>query len=298
MSLKVQLQTTQNRETIKNILKEHHIETTESPNFPILKIHETSTQFELQEIDLCYWLKRAIKRLPAVKMVQFSTDKEKGDLIYPASFEGKCHDGYRDLGIELTSPEVTSKSEASTLPVTRKGTQKALLLDRDGIINRDDRYIFEYENVIWVDGIVDLIKYAKDSGLKVVVVTNQSGIGRGYYTADQMHSLHSQMNQQLTAWGCAIDSWYFCPFHTDGINEYKGYSLLRKPFPAMALQAQEEFSLDLENSIMIGDKKSDKLKDLDMTTFFLQGNYDLSEEENVFQTHFEIIDHLKKINWP
>lgn len=248
----------------------------------------------LREADFSYWLKRALRRNSTTKMVKYS-DKFYEGLLKPSEFRDQIHDGYLDLGIELVP---SNAKGISLLPLTTKGTNPALLLDRDGIINRDDRYIYQYENVNFVEGIVDLIQFARQQKTKVVVLTNQSGIGRGYYTEEQMHKLHSLMNQQLIDWNAPIDGWYFSPFHKDGINEFKGYSLKRKPYPAMALTAAIELDLDLENSVMVGDKKSDRLDNLDIKTFFLQGNYDLGEEKNIFTSHHEIIDQLKKIDWP
>jgi len=134
----------------------------------------------------------------------------------------------------------------------------ALFLDRDGVINIDHAYVCKPEDFEFVDGIFDLVAAAKEAGYLVVVVTNQAGIGRGYYTEADFHSLMDWVHEQFASRGGSIDGVYFCPDHPDyGIGNYRRESNLRKPAPGMILQAAEELNIDLGNSIMVGDKTSD-----------------------------------------
>lgn len=265
------------------------------PELVLDSVCQDLAQFENYDVE--FWLERALKRNGRQRMVKYTTNVDQDSFLIPKEFKDNYHDGYQDLGVEI-SLKKRQEDDLYYLPITSKGEHSALLLDRDGVINRDSGYLFQYEDVVWMEGIVPLIKYAQKVKAKVVVLTNQSGIGRNFYNIDQMHELHKKMHQQLLEWGCHIDEWLYCPYHSEGVNEFKGYSLLRKPYPAMGILAQESLKLDLKKSIMIGDKKTDRLNDLDIKTIFLRGNYQLEGEENVLNSHLEIVEYLKKINWP
>lgn len=134
----------------------------------------------------------------------------------------------------------------------------ALFLDRDGVINLEKNYVFQIEDVEFVPGIFELAGLAKAKGYKVIVVTNQSGIARGFYSESQFLKLMAWMRSEFERNASGIDAVYHCPFHPiHGIGHYKKDSDLRKPKPGMILQAQAEHSLDLKNSFMIGDRISD-----------------------------------------
>ncbi len=134
----------------------------------------------------------------------------------------------------------------------------ALFLDRDGVINVDHGYVHTPENFQFIEGVFDLVAAANRSGYLVVVVTNQAGIGRGYYSEAQFHELTHWMRGRFAEHGGQIDGVYFCPYHPEhGIGPYRRESELRKPAPGMLLQAQSELGIDLEQSILIGDKLSD-----------------------------------------
>jgi len=135
---------------------------------------------------------------------------------------------------------------------------KALFLDRDGVINIEKDYVHRIEDFEFMDGIFKLCILAQKLGFKLVVITNQAGIGRGYYTEAEFAKLTDWMLDQFTARGIHIERVYHCPFHpTAGIGEYRNNSFDRKPNPGMILQAEEEFNLDLSESVLIGDKDSD-----------------------------------------
>lgn len=137
-------------------------------------------------------------------------------------------------------------------------TDKALFLDRDGVINVDRHYVYRIEDFEFVDGIFELCATARARGFRLVVVTNQAGIGRGYYSEDDFGRLTAWMLDQFTARGILIDRVYFCPFHpTAGIGAYRRESNDRKPAPGMILKAKAALNLDLSRSILIGDKPSD-----------------------------------------
>lgn len=135
---------------------------------------------------------------------------------------------------------------------------KALFLDRDGVINVDHGYVYRAEQVEFRAGIFELVRQARALGYRVVVVTNQAGIGRGYYTEDDFQRLSAWMLAEFEARGAPLDRIYHCPDHPEfGIGEYRRESTHRKPAPGMLLQARDELGLSLEQSVMVGDKESD-----------------------------------------
>ena len=139
-------------------------------------------------------------------------------------------------------------------PVRSQG----LFLDRDGVINVNHGYVHSIKKFEFIDGIFDIARAAHANDFKIVVITNQSGIGRGLYTEEQFHYLTSWMCKEFLNAGVPIAKVYFSPFHpTEGLGKYKKDDFSRKPNPGMIFQAQRELGLDLENSILIGDKNSD-----------------------------------------
>jgi D-glycero-D-manno-heptose 1,7-bisphosphate phosphatase len=134
----------------------------------------------------------------------------------------------------------------------------ALFLDRDGVINVDHGYVHTPEEFDFVDGIFELVACANRAGYLVVVVTNQAGIGRGYYSETQFHALTDWMKARFAEHGGHIDAVYFCPYHPKhGVGEFRRESDFRKPAPGMLLQAQRELNVELSKSILVGDKISD-----------------------------------------
>ncbi|MDP4836932.1 MAG: D-glycero-beta-D-manno-heptose 1,7-bisphosphate 7-phosphatase [Burkholderiales bacterium] len=136
--------------------------------------------------------------------------------------------------------------------------QRAVFLDRDGVINVNHGYVHHSDDFEFIDGIFDVARSAHASGYKLIVITNQSGIGRGYYSEEQFHQLTAWMCNEFLNADAPIEKVYFSPFHpTAGLGAYKKDDVSRKPRPGMIQQAQREMNLDLENSILIGDKASD-----------------------------------------
>jgi len=135
---------------------------------------------------------------------------------------------------------------------------RALFLDRDGVININHGYVNRQEDFNFIEGIFDVARAAASQRLQLVVITNQAGIARGFYSEQQFHELTQWMCDQFLLQGAPIAKVYYSPFHpTEGIGKYKNDDLSRKPHPGMILQAQRELNLDLERSILIGDKASD-----------------------------------------
>ena len=135
---------------------------------------------------------------------------------------------------------------------------RALFLDRDGVINIDHGYVFTIEKFEFVDGIFDLVKCAHDKGYLVIVITNQAGIGRGYYCENEFKELTRWMCEIFKNKASPITEVYFCPSHPDhGLGKYKVNDYRRKPRPGMIMEAARDYNLDLSGSVLIGDKSSD-----------------------------------------
>jgi D-glycero-D-manno-heptose 1,7-bisphosphate phosphatase len=136
--------------------------------------------------------------------------------------------------------------------------RKALFLDRDGVINVDHGYVHEPENCVFVDGIFELVRCANAAGFAVVVVTNQAGIGRGYFSEATFEAFTEWMREAFVSEGARIDRVYHCPHHPDaGVGSYLQACGCRKPQPGMLNQARRELDLNMTGSFIIGDKLSD-----------------------------------------
>jgi D-glycero-D-manno-heptose 1,7-bisphosphate phosphatase len=135
---------------------------------------------------------------------------------------------------------------------------KALFLDRDGVINKEKNYVYRIEDFEFITGIFDLCLRAQELGFRLFVITNQAGIARGYYTTADYETLTTWMLDEFSSQDIHIEHVYYCPFHpTAGIGNYQRDSIDRKPNPGMILQARESFNLDLPGSVLVGDKVSD-----------------------------------------
>jgi D-glycero-D-manno-heptose 1,7-bisphosphate phosphatase len=135
----------------------------------------------------------------------------------------------------------------------------ALFLDRDGVLNEDHGYVSRWEDFRWIAGARETVAAFNRAGWLVIVVTNQSGVGRGFYTEDAMHALHARMTEDLAAAGGRIDAFYYAPQHPEApLDAYRHPDPPdRKPNPGMILRALSEWPIDREASLLIGDKPSD-----------------------------------------
>lgn len=127
--------------------------------------------------------------------------------------------------------------------------KKALFLDRDGVINIDKKYVHKCSDFEFCDGIFELCLFFLQKGYEIFVITNQSGIARGYYTQKDFEILSAFMCEEFTKRGVKISHIYHCP-HLEGCK-------CRKPQPGMILKAQKDFDLNLKESFFIGDNLSD-----------------------------------------
>jgi D-glycero-D-manno-heptose 1,7-bisphosphate phosphatase len=134
----------------------------------------------------------------------------------------------------------------------------AVFLDRDGVINVDHGYVSRPEQFEFIDGIFEACQHFAALGYTLIVVTNQSGIGRGYYSEADFLSLTQWMTERFAEHGVTIAGVYWCPHHpVNAKGAYQRECDCRKPAPGMILQAAAEHGIDLAQSLMFGDKASD-----------------------------------------
>ncbi len=134
---------------------------------------------------------------------------------------------------------------------------KAIFLDRDGVINRNMGFIFKKEDISIINGVIETLKILKSKGYKLIVITNQPVVARGLCTEEEIEKLHEFINVKL---GLLIDKFYFCPHHPEMHDDVPIYARkyrikcsCRKPLPGMIFKASEDFNINLKESWMIGD---------------------------------------------
>ena len=137
-------------------------------------------------------------------------------------------------------------------------TRRAAFLDRDGVINIDHGYVYRREDFQFVPGLLDGARRLHDLGFALVVVSNQSGIGRGLFSEAEFHTLTTWMKGEFSSAGAPLSGVYFCPHHpTEAREPYRRRCSCRKPAPGMLLAAASQLHLDLAASALFGDKSSD-----------------------------------------
>jgi D-glycero-D-manno-heptose 1,7-bisphosphate phosphatase len=132
--------------------------------------------------------------------------------------------------------------------------KRAIFLDRDGTINEERNYLIDPAELVLLPGVGAALRRGREAGYLLVVVTNQSGVARGYFTTAAVAELHEHLQRELRPYGVQIDAFYLCPHHPE---HGAGPCDCRKGEPGMLLQAAREHHIDLAASWMIGDKRSD-----------------------------------------
>ncbi|HAW44732.1 MAG TPA: D-glycero-beta-D-manno-heptose-1,7-bisphosphate 7-phosphatase [Sutterella sp.] len=136
--------------------------------------------------------------------------------------------------------------------------RQAVFLDRDGVINEDAGYIVEPDAFRFLPGVFESVAKLKAAGFLVVIVTNQSGIARGFYSLEAYLVSQNWLLETFQAHGAALDGIYFCPHHPDkGEAPYRTVCDCRKPAPGMLIKAAKDLDIDLSKSAIVGDKPSD-----------------------------------------
>ena len=162
--------------------------------------------------------------------------------------------------------------------------ERAVFLDRDGTIIEDVGYPHERSKIKFLPRVSKAIKLLNENGFKVIVITNQAGVARGYFTEETVREINRYVQESLAKQGAFIDMIYYCPHHIEGIiEEYSKECYCRKPNPGMIEQAVLEFGIDLKNSFIIGDKISDieAGQRAECKTILLAGENHLNNERKI-----------------
>ena len=134
----------------------------------------------------------------------------------------------------------------------------AVFLDRDGVINKDKKYVHKIKDFEWIDGAKESIKVLNKKGYFIIVVTNQSGIGRGFYSEKDVYHLHNFINLELEKINAKIDDFFYSPYHqSDSLGKFSHLKHLRKPDTGMLEAACKKWPIIKEMSLIIGDKEID-----------------------------------------
>ena len=167
---------------------------------------------------------------------------------------------------------------------------KALFLDRDGVVNKEKNYLYKIEDFEFINGVFETCRYFQDRGYLIIVITNQAGIARGKYTEEDFEILTKWMIKEFNNENIKISKVYHCPHHPD----FSGECECRKPKPKMILDAQKEFNIDLKNSILVGDKNSDieaGIKAGIQNNYLIKTGHEINK--NIFNVH--ILNNLKEL---
>lgn len=177
--------------------------------------------------------------------------------IFPVLVENKAIFGekFNNYFLDIGLPETLSQAHLE-LPNTR--SRPAVFLDRDGVINEDSGYTHKVEDLKLVCGASEVIRRFNDCGYYVFVVTNQSGVARGFYELSDVEVFNNKIQEMLALYGAHVDKFYVSPYHPDGsVVNYSIEHYDRKPNPGMIIRAMAEWPVISERSFLIGDKESD-----------------------------------------
>mgnify|MGYP005788098411 CR=1 FL=1 len=175
---------------------------------------------------------------------------------------------------------------------------KAVFLDRDGTINVDKYYLHKKEDFEFIPGVVQGLKLLSEEGYLLIIITNQSGIGRGYYTEAEFNKLNEWMLRQLEEWGVSITDVYFCPHLPDAsIEKYRVVCECRKPKLGMFQKAMDDYQIDLSMSYAIGDRLRDCMicEETDCHGFLIGTTEQKDVIQRVKNHEFERLDYAESL---
>ena len=170
---------------------------------------------------------------------------------------------------------------------------KALFLDRDGVINKEKNYLYKIKDFEFIDGVFEACQNFQKLGYLIIIITNQAGIARGKYSENDFNILTQWMSKEFEKRDILISKVYHCPHHPD----FNGECECRKPKPKMILDAEKDFNIDLSQSILVGDKNSDIEAGIHAG---IQKNYLITTGHEIYENkfHVDIIVNLKDLMHP
>ncbi|TAG91971.1 MAG: HAD family hydrolase [Oscillatoriales cyanobacterium] len=166
---------------------------------------------------------------------------------------------------------------------------QAILCDRDGTLIQDSHFLSHPDQIEWVPGVLDALKFLKTKDISVLVVTNQSGVARGYFPVEAVEAVNDKMRRDAEAATGAIAEFYYCPHHPQGqVIEYSYVCECRKPSPGLFLQAIADRSLDPTRCWAIGDRLRDLEPGLQlgMKAFLVKTGYGIQEQQDLSKSPF------------
>ena len=169
---------------------------------------------------------------------------------------------------------------------------KTFFLDRDGVINKEKHYLYKISDFVFIDGVFDSCKYIQNLGFEIIIITNQSGINRGFYTEDDYLNLTRWMLDKFNKNNISILDVLYCPH---GPNSG---CFCRKPKPGMLLDAKEKYNIDMNNSWLIGDKENDikAAKNAGIkNTILVKSGHIVSEYDSIALHHLDSIKEVNKV---
>ncbi len=227
-----------------------------------------------------YYLRRnLINKIPQKKI------SLENEIIFPLIEKNmlcgfKSNKDFIDIGIKknlIQAPKILNK----VIPI------KAVLFDRDGTLNKDFGYVHKYSNFKWLKGSVEAIKLLNYLGIKVIIITNQSGIGRGYYSKKDFLILNKKINLYLKKHHAKIDDIYYSDVDPEANYNLSKKLFDRKPNPGMILKCMKKYNLDKKNCFFVGNSISDKKAAKNAgITFYHKENYSLLDQIKQNIKHF------------
>ena len=210
--------------------------------------------------------KKKGKKIASSGIYLFRKNKIKNHLICPGSLENEVIKKipsykfkriiYKKKFLDIGTPNDLKKAKNFLNNFDKK---KCAFLDRDGVINYDYGYVHKKNNFKWKKNVFKAIKFLNDNNYFVVVVTNQSGIGRGFYSCKDVENLHNWINKKLFSKGCLIDHFYYAPYYAlSKKKKFRKDKKLRKPDIGMFERAQREINIDKKGSFLVGDSQNDR----------------------------------------
>ena len=178
---------------------------------------------------------------------------------------------------------------------------KTIFLDRDGVINKDYGYVNKWENFVFISGSLEALDILTKKKIRIIIVTNQAGIARGYYTEQDFKNLTDKFNDFCKNKSIEIHDTFYCPHHIDGVVEkYRKVCNFRKPNPGMFLKAIKKYKINVKQAIMVGDNITDLIASsnagIEMNFLVNEKKKDHNSEIKInFKTRTDLLSIVKEI---
>lgn len=198
-------------------------------------------------------------------------------------------DYFIDIGIPTSYAQAQKELKSV---IYGNATNRALFLDRDGVINEDIGYLHKIQDCQFMPGIFDFCRQYKNNGYKLIIVTNQAGIAKGKFSEQDYKLLTDFIHSQFKKQYCEITAEYYCPYHIDGLPPYNRNSFYRKPNPGMILRAAKDYNINLPESALIGDNETDILA---AKSAGVGNTIRIINEQNMRGTKTTVADNIIKI---